>query len=71
LALFTKILLSRAANRVEPLSAAAPYAAWCVAMKWPQAVGQAMYWFGRWRGSPAQIIEYNTPTTPKAAANSH
>jgi hypothetical protein len=40
-------------------------------MKWPQAVGQAMYWFGRWRGSPAQIIEYNTNSATKPAVNSN
>jgi GT2 family glycosyltransferase len=71
LALFAKILLSRAASRMEPVASAVPFAAWCVAMKWPQAVGQAMYWFARWRGSPPQIIEYNTSSATKPAVNSH
>jgi hypothetical protein len=69
LALFTKILLSRAASRMEPVASAAPFAAWCVAMKWPQAVGQATYWYARWRGSPPQIIEYNTSPSTKPAIN--
>jgi GT2 family glycosyltransferase len=68
LALFTKILLGRAGSRMEPVASAAPYAAWCVAMKWPQAVGQAMYWYGRWRGSPTTIIEYNISPAPKTTA---
>jgi serine acetyltransferase/GT2 family glycosyltransferase len=71
LALFAKILLSRAASRMEPVASAAPFAAWCVVMKWPQAVGQAMYWYSRWRGSPPQIIEYNTSSSTKPAVNSH
>jgi serine acetyltransferase/GT2 family glycosyltransferase len=68
LALFTKILLGRSGSRMEPVSTAAPYAAWCVAMKWPQAIGQAIYWYKRWRGSPSTIIEYNTSSASNAAA---
>lgn len=71
LALFAKILLSRAACRMEPVATAAPFATWCLVMKWPQAVGQAMYWFHRWRGSPAQIIEYNRTSATKPAVNSN
>jgi hypothetical protein len=70
-ALFAKILLSRAASRMEPLASAAPFAAWCVAIKWPQAVGQTMFWYSRWRGAPPQIIEYNTNSTTKPAVNNN
>src|SRR5262249_10499182 len=71
LVLFAKILLSRAASRMEPVASAAPFAAWCVVMKWPQAVGQATYWFNRWRGSSPQIIEYNTKSAAKPAVNNN
>jgi hypothetical protein len=70
LALFAKILLSRAASRMEPVASATPFATWCLVMKWPQAVGQAMYWINRWRGSSPQIIEYNKQSATKPAMNS-
>ncbi len=69
LALFTKIALSRAASRMETVASAAPFAAWCVGMKWPQAVGQAVYWFNRRQGSAPQIIEYNNKSPTKPAVN--
>ena len=69
IALFAKILLSRAAGRMEPVASAVPFATWCVAMKFPQAVGQAMYWFNRWRKAEPQIIEYNTGPATKPAVN--
>ncbi len=71
LALFAKILLGRAADRMEPVASAAPFASWCVAMKWPQAVGQSLYWYRRWRGSSSEIIEYNTNPATKKVVNSN
>lgn len=37
------------------------YAFFCVLSKVPQAIGQLKYWFTRWQGQPATIIEYKTP----------
>jgi hypothetical protein len=68
LALFAKILFNRALDRPCTMESAASFAAMCVAMKWPQAVGQVTYWYNRWRRSPASIIEYNA-SSPKNEAN--
>jgi hypothetical protein len=64
LALFAKIMLNRALDRPCTVASAASFAAMCVAMKWPQAIGQIVYWYNRWRRSPATIIEYNA-SSPK------
>lgn len=37
------------------------YAFFCVLSKVPQAIGQLRYWFTRWQGQPATIIEYKVP----------
>ncbi|NDJ16063.1 glycosyltransferase family 2 protein [Myxacorys almedinensis] len=37
------------------------YASFCVLSKIPQAIGQLRYWFVRWQGQPATIIEYKSP----------
>jgi serine acetyltransferase/GT2 family glycosyltransferase len=58
LALFAKIFLSRQAERAEAVATSASFAAMCMAMKWPQAIGQLMYWNRRLRRSPSEIIEY-------------
>lgn len=39
------------------------YAFFCVLSKFPQAIGQIQYWFKRWRGQPATLIEYKIPST--------
>lgn len=44
------------------------YAFFCVLSKFPQVIGQSQYWFKRWRGQPATLIEYKVlsshPLTP-------
>lgn len=38
------------------------YALFCTLSKFPQVQGQSQYWINRWRGQPAQLIEYKTPS---------
>lgn len=64
--LFVKILWQRALERTCPIASAATFAAMCVVMKWPQAVGQILYWNRRLRRTPAEIIEYDRkPSQPE------
>ncbi len=44
------------------------YAAACVLIKWPQLVGQIMYWSHRSRGHQGKIIEYKGPDSQKNLA---
>lgn len=37
------------------------YAFWITLSKFPQFWGQMKYWFSRWRGQTATLIEYKTP----------
>ncbi len=41
------------------------YAFWCVLSKFPQAWGQVKYWWTRWRGKQATLIEYKKPMVKK------
>jgi glycosyltransferase involved in cell wall biosynthesis len=70
LALFAKILLNSALERACNMASAASFAGMCVAMKWPQAIGQMTYWINRWRRTPAPIIEYNKDS-PQQESNTH
>lgn len=36
------------------------YAVFCILSKFPQAVGQILYWVTRWRGKAATLIEYKS-----------
>jgi len=38
------------------------YSLFCTLSKFPQVIGQGRYWLNRWRGKPAQIIEYKQPS---------
>ncbi|MDX2099392.1 MAG: glycosyltransferase [Leptolyngbyaceae cyanobacterium bins.59] len=48
-------------SRGDQFSHASLYAFFCVLSKLPQAIGQLRYWLNRWRGRPAQLIEYKVP----------
>jgi glycosyltransferase involved in cell wall biosynthesis len=69
LALFLKILVRRSRG-TESLSSTALFAGMCVIAKWPQAVGQIVYWYNKWRRSPAKIIDYNNSATKPVAKSS-
>ncbi len=46
----------------DPSGKARLYAAFCTLSKIPQAIGQARYWFNRWQGKQATLIEYKGAT---------
>jgi GT2 family glycosyltransferase len=58
--LLVKIFLSRRSQRAEAYSRSASFAAMCLVMKWPQAIGQLLYWSRRLRRAPSEIIEYGS-----------
>jgi len=38
------------------------YALFCTLSKFPQMIGQVSYWWTRWQGKAATLIEYKSPS---------